>query len=91
MEYKLCHNNLNQLVQFGFKINWTLLQIGYLGDNFIPPQFTQKDIITYALEQLKTIDNNLIALLACTENDSYEFENILKKLAENEEVSKEIN
>lgn len=90
MEYKLCPNNLNQLVQFGFKINWTLLQIGYFGDDFIPPQFTQKDIITYALEQLKTNNNNLTALLACTKNDSYEFENILKKLAKNEGVSKEI-
>ena len=45
MGYKLCPNNLEQLVQFGFKINWTLLQVGYWGNNFIPPQFTQKDVL----------------------------------------------
>lgn len=90
MEYKLCPNNLEQLVQFGFKINWTLLQVGYWGNNFIPPQFTQKDVITYALEQLESIDNNLITMLVCTENDSYGFENILQNLAKNEEVSKEL-
>ena len=90
MEYKLCPNNLEQLVQFGFKINWTLLQIGYFGDDFLPPQFTKNEIIAYALEQLETVDNNLIAWLACTENDSYEFEDTLKKLAKNEGVNKEI-
>ena len=52
MEYKFYPNSLEQLVHFGFKINWTLLQIGYLGCDFIPSVFTKGDISSYALNQL---------------------------------------
>ena len=90
MEYQLCPNNLEQLIQFGFKINWTLLQIGYLGNNFIPPQLTQEDLVKYALERLETIQDDLIAMLVCSVDDCYEFEHILGKLAKNENVSQEM-
>ena len=69
MEYKLCLDNLEQLVQFGFKINWTLLQIGYQGRDFIPRLFTKENIYMYAMKQLELTDNILIAMLVCTEND----------------------
>ena len=88
MEYRLCLNNLEQLVQFGFKINWTLLQTGYLGYDLIPPLFTKEDICIYATKQLESIDNNLVSMLICAENDEFEF--ILKKLAKNENVNVEI-
>ena len=90
MDYKLCSDNLGQLIQLGFKINWLLLQIGYCGDDFIAQQFSKKDIVAYALEQLEEIDDDLIIMLVCEENDSYEFTNILHKLAKRERSSKEI-
>ncbi len=90
MEYKLCLDNLEQLVQFGFKINWTLLQIGYQGRDFIPRLFTKENIYMYAMKQLELTDNILIAMLVCTENDDYEFEMILEKLTKNENASQVI-
>lgn len=90
MEYKLCPDNLEQLVQFGFKINWTLLRIGYQGYKLIPPLFTKEDICVYAMKQLELTDNSLVAMLVCNENDSYEFEKTLENLASNENVNMEI-
>ena len=66
MEYQLCLDNLDQLIQFGFQINWTLLQIGYYGYKFIPKLLTEQDISSYAIEQLKLSNNKLVMiLLAC--------------------------
>lgn len=90
MEYKLCHNNIEQLIQFGFKINWTLLRIGYLGYDFIWPLFTKEDIVTYVIKQLEWADNYLVANLVSEENDNYEFEMILERMAKNEDVNIEI-
>ena len=90
MEYQLCHNNIEQLIQFGFKINWTLLRIGYLGYDFIWPLFTKEDIVTYAIKQLEWADNYLVANLISEENDNYEFEMILERMAKNEDVNIEI-
>lgn len=90
MEFKLCHNNLEQLIKLGFNINWTLLQIGYYGSEFILPQFTAEDVIKYAAEQLNSVNDILIERLACSENDSYEFRNILARLVSKEKVSKEM-
>lgn len=87
MEYKFYPNSLEQLVHFGFKINWTLLQIGYLGCDFIPSVFTKGDISSYALNQLESTDDILVAMLADTNNTEYEFERILERLARNEDVN----
>ena len=84
MERGAFRDRLDQLVRWGLKINWTLLRAGYCGKGFIPPQFTQEDIVAYALEKLKTVEENLVAVLAGAENDRYEFESTLNALAKNE-------
>ena len=90
MERGAFRDRLDQLVRWGLKINWTLLRAGYCGKGFIPPQFTQEDIVAYALEKLKTVEDNLVAVLAGAENDRYEFESTLNSLAKNEGASEEI-
>ena len=90
MERGAFRDRLDQLVRWGLKINWTLLRAGYCGKGFIPPQFTQEDIVAYALEKLKTVEDNLVAVLAGAENDRYEFESTLNALAKNEGASEEI-
>lgn len=91
MEYQLCLDNLDQLIQFGFQINWTLLQIGYYGYKFIPKLLTEQDISSYAIEQLKLSNNKLVMiLLACIGYDDYKFEQVLQKLIKDERVNKEL-
>lgn len=88
MEYKLCRNNLELLLQLGFKIYWTTVKVGYYGYDYLPPQLTANDICQFALNKLNFNDaDELVARLACAENDKTEFENILDRLTQNENVS----
>lgn len=91
MEYRLCRNNLYQLLEFGFQIRWTTVKIGYYGYHFIPPQLTMGEICEFTAEEMMNKDcNDLVARLACAEGDKCEFEEVLNRLVKGEDVSASI-
>lgn len=87
MESQSDRSRIKQLKDFGFRITWTLLKIGYYGDDNIPSLFTKKDISMYAMEELENENKILVAMLLCAENDDYEFDEILNQLCRHEHVS----
>lgn len=95
MEYKSFHNHLRQLEEFGFNINWSVIKIGYFGNEFISPLLTVHDICSFVIKQLEFADsvefnNDLAIQLLCAENDEYEFKEILNQLSKNEKVCMEM-
>lgn len=81
-------SNITKLEEMGFKINWTLLKIGYQGLDFLPKVLTIGDICDYAINKLEFLefDYELIAQLAGMENDQYELCEVLTKLTKSEKV-----
>jgi hypothetical protein len=87
MEFQLCPNTIQQLKELGFNINWTLLRIGYEGQQFLPRLISSDNILQYAECLLESMDSGyeLIAQLIDS-NDEMEFHNVLEKLALAERV-----
>lgn len=84
-------NKIKELEKMKFKITWTLIQIGYLG-NEIVQQIDEKDISEYCYSLLENEKENLdeVAQLIGEKDDRYEFEKILDKLVKKENSNKEL-
>ena len=92
MEYQLCHNNIESLKSLGFKINWTLLKLGYQGCSLFLPTLTINDICDFATKQLElsNVFKEFVARLAFAQNDKYEFDDVLSRLTQHENICRDI-
>jgi hypothetical protein len=91
MESQFYHNVVQKLQNLGFRINWTLLKVGYEGQTFLPKLISFKEISQYSERLVETMESeyDLIAQLICP-TDELEFLEILEKLARSENVDKTI-
>lgn len=83
---------LNEVIRIGFKVNWTFIEIGYLGQENIPPQINESDICDYCYLLLEDdkLDYQPIIELISEKNDKYTFREILHNLSEKEGVDYEL-
>ncbi|HAN20473.1 MAG TPA: hypothetical protein DCP51_02160 [Clostridiales bacterium] len=91
MESQLLNNIIQKLQAIGFKINWTLLKIGYEGQDFLPKLISSNAISQYTECLVETMESDyeLIVQLISPE-DEMEFCEILEKLARDENVEQSI-
>jgi len=85
-------NKLEEIINIGFKINWKFIQIGYLGFEYIPQQIDKDDIKEYGYHLIEKMNDSfelIVQLLDELPND-YEFNEILKKLAQRENSKQEL-
>lgn len=87
-------SKIDELKQLGFYINWTLINMGYHEESFIPPQITKEEIIVYAYDVLNNISDAIeierIVDLIISKGDEYSFGTALKNLSKMEDVYTEI-
>ena len=76
-------NKLNSLENMGFRISWKLISIGLYGDGEIPIQLTHNDVLEYIDSLLMDFNEqtDTIITLICEKNSRVEFDDFLKKLA----------
>lgn len=87
MEFQSCHNTIEKLQDLGFKINWTLLKIGYEDHDFLPKLISADVIIRYAEDLIETMESKYeLIVQLISSNDEWEFNEILDKLARGENV-----
>lgn len=67
MKNPLNLSRIGQLKNFGFRITWTLLRMGYYGEDDIPTLFTKKDICMYAMEKIGD-KNKILVACCCAQN-----------------------
>lgn len=91
VQSKSCPNPIKELEKYEFKINWTLLKIGYEGQQFLPKLISSDAIFQYAEELIETMESGyeLISLLISPE-DEMEFSDVLENLARAENVEQSI-
>lgn len=94
MESLLPADAVQELKTMGFSINWTLLKIGYEGDEFLPQLLSMDSVYQYAKERLiegADLDEDLVVRLIIDvedgNGDDYEFLRTLESLVEIECVS----
>jgi hypothetical protein len=82
------NNVISDLEEFGFKINWTLLKLGYEGNAYFPRIISATSISEYAQTVVETMETGyeLIVRLISPET-STEFEDVLGRLSESEHVN----
>ena len=88
MEFQLCHDIIQQLKELGFRINWTLLKIGYEGQTYLPKLISIDNILQYAeclMETMKSGYESIVQLIIS--KDEMEFQDELEKLVMSETVN----
>lgn len=85
-------NKLQKIAEMNLNISWSLIEIGYNGYKNIEPLLNKQDICEYAYSLLEKADKDFddITLLLSAKSDEYEFNNILNKLAKEENSNFEL-
>ncbi len=80
---------LEEFKENGFKITWSALLQGYAINSIFSREILATEIINYAISKLKSnYEDKLICELAIlNQNDTFEIENILRRLSEREDIS----
>ena len=80
---------IKDFIQKGFKISWTLLNIGFYGGTIFKNQLNTQDIIDYAISKMESGDESLdVVLLASSHTAKIEeVSELLKALSKNEKVN----
>lgn len=84
---------LEQFRENKLGLNWTTIIIGWYGPGKFGRQLKEKDIIDYAVNLIINDENQkqeVLLLASYNEKDCCEIEELLKKLANEEEVNKEV-
>ena len=91
MESQLCHNVIQKLQALGFKITWTLLKIGYEGQDFLPKLISSDAISQYAECLVETMESGYeLIVQLISPADEMEFCQVLEKLAQAEKVQQSV-
>lgn len=80
-------NKLQLLKNMGFRINWSLVRIGYCGEKNIPPQLTKNEVVDFAsliLETARKEDYEPLAVLITGSKNKSEFIEALDTLSKSE-------
>lgn len=91
MEDQLPSNIISELKALDFRINWTLLKLGYEWQQFFPRVISAASISEYAESIIETMESDyeLIVRLIRPE-DQWEFEQVLERLAQAEKEDQTI-
>lgn len=79
-------SKIDKLIEIGFKINWNLIKIGYLGRGGVLPQISKEEVCNYGyyLIENNTSEKNLIIDLIDNSFDNIKFSEILCNLSNRE-------
>lgn len=83
---------IKDFTEKGFKISWTLLNIGFDGSAIFRNQLNGEDIIDYAVSKVAYGDESLDVILLASSHASNkeEISELLKKLSKNERIGTKI-
>ena len=83
---------IKDFIEIGFKISWTLLNMGFNGSEMFKKQLEGQDIINYAVAKMEGGDDSLevVSLASTNATNDNAIDELLVKMASNENIDNDV-